>query len=55
MMAPAISFMYLSSTVAVTIGLPLGNAVMQTGLRGSLTGRLRGMGLIGEEVSKVST
>ncbi len=43
-LAPAISFMYLSSTLAVTLGLPLGNAVMQTVLRRTLRARLLGLG-----------
>lgn len=43
-LAPAISFMYLSSTLAVTLGLPLSNAVMQAVLRRTLRGRLLGLG-----------
>ncbi|KAL2264168.1 hypothetical protein VTK26DRAFT_1286 [Humicola hyalothermophila] len=53
LLAPAISFMYLSSTVAITIGLPLANAVMQTGLRAGLSGRLVRLGLGADEVSKI--
>ncbi|KAK3904695.1 major facilitator superfamily domain-containing protein [Staphylotrichum tortipilum] len=52
-LAPAISFMYLSSTLAVTVGLPLSNAVMQTVLRRTLRERLFGLGLGGEEVGKI--
>ena len=36
--------MYLSSTLAVTLGLPLSNAVMQAVLRRTLRGRLLGLG-----------
>ena len=36
--------MYLSSTLAVTLGLPLSNAVMQTVLRRTLRSRLLGLG-----------
>ena len=53
-MAPAISFMYLSTTLGVTAGLPVINAVLQTALRSSLGWRLPALGLEGEEVRKVS-
>lgn len=52
-LAPAISFMYLTSTVALTIGLPLSNAVMQAVLRRALKGRLLGLGVGAGEVVKV--
>ncbi|KAK4038051.1 major facilitator superfamily domain-containing protein [Parachaetomium inaequale] len=52
-LAPAISFMYLTSTVALTIGVPLSNAVMQSVLRRSLAGRLFALGVGGEEVKKI--
>ncbi|KAK3291893.1 major facilitator superfamily domain-containing protein [Chaetomium fimeti] len=52
-LAPAISFMYLISTVALTIGLPLSNAVMQTVLRRVLRGRLLGLGVGAGEVAKI--
>jgi hypothetical protein len=45
--------MYLTSTVALTIGLPLSNAVMQAVLRRALEGRLLGLGVGAEEVVKV--
>jgi hypothetical protein len=47
--------MYLTSTVALTIGLPLSNAVMQSVLRRSLAGRLFALGVGREEVAKVRT
>jgi predicted MFS family arabinose efflux permease len=53
-MAPAISFMYLSSAIAVTIGMPVSNAVMQTALRWSLNTRLPALGLGSEEIRKVT-
>jgi hypothetical protein len=54
-MAPAVSFMYLSSTVALTIGLPLSNVVLHTVLRKGLGRRLPalGLGLQDEEVQRV--
>ncbi|EGS19311.1 uncharacterized protein CTHT_0047650 [Thermochaetoides thermophila DSM 1495] len=52
-MAPAISFMYLSSTLGVTAGLPVINAVLQTALRRSLGWRLPALGLGGEEARKI--
>ena len=53
--APAISFMYLTSTIAVTVGLPAANAVMLTVLRRSLGARLPALGLARDEVRKVRT
>jgi hypothetical protein len=53
-LAPAISFMYLSTTIAVTLGLALSNAVLQTFLRRSLWGRLVALGLGGDEIQPVS-
>ncbi|KAH6847089.1 major facilitator superfamily domain-containing protein [Chaetomium sp. MPI-CAGE-AT-0009] len=52
-LAPAISFMYLTSTVALTIGVPLSNAVMQAVLRRVLRGRLLALGVGGAEVVKI--
>ncbi|KAK4142884.1 major facilitator superfamily domain-containing protein [Dichotomopilus funicola] len=52
-LAPAISFMYLTTTVALTIGLPLSDTVMRGVLRRGLRGRLVGLGLGGEEVGKI--
>lgn len=52
-LAPAISFMYLTTTVALTIGLPLSDAVMRGVLRRVLEGRLIGLGLGVGEVRKV--
>jgi hypothetical protein len=54
-LAPAISFMYLTSTIGLTIGVPLANAVTQTVLRRRLGKRLLVLGLKSEEVRKVST
>ena len=45
--------MYLTSTVALTIGLPLANAVMQAVLRRALRGRLLGLGVGAGEVVMV--
>lgn len=45
--------MYLTSTVALTIGLPLSNAVMQAVLRRVLEGRLLGLGVEVGEVFRV--
>jgi hypothetical protein len=47
--------MYLSSTIAVTLGLELSNAVLQTFLRRSLWGRLIALGLGGDEIQRVSS
>ncbi|KAK5659228.1 hypothetical protein OQA88_1319 [Cercophora sp. LCS_1] len=52
-LAPAISFMYLSTTVWLTIGLPISNAAMQGALRKGLTARLLGLGLGGAEVQEI--
>jgi hypothetical protein len=46
--------MYLSSTLAVTLGLPLSGAVMQGVLRGSLRARLVALGVGGDEIGRVS-
>lgn len=54
-MAPAISFMYLSSAIAATIGMPVSYAVMQAGLRRSLNGRLPALGLGPDEGQRVIT
>lgn len=52
-LAPAISFMYLSSTLSLTVGLPLSNSVMQTVLRRTLRARLLDLGMGVGEISKV--
>lgn len=52
-MAPAVSFLYLTSTVWTTIGLPLSNTVMQTALKWSLNDRLSSLGLAPWEAQKV--
>ncbi|KAK4246514.1 major facilitator superfamily domain-containing protein [Corynascus novoguineensis] len=52
-LAPAISFMYLTTTVAITLGVPLSNAVLQAALRRSLAGRLLGLGFAGDEIAKI--
>ncbi|KAL2137841.1 hypothetical protein VTI28DRAFT_8005 [Corynascus sepedonium] len=52
-LAPAISFMYLTTTVAITLGVPLSNAVLQGALRRSLTKRLLGLGFAGDEIAKI--
>ncbi|KAK4241185.1 major facilitator superfamily domain-containing protein [Achaetomium macrosporum] len=52
-LAPAISFMYLTSTIGLTIGVPIANAVTQTVLRQSLGRRLPMLGLKGDEVRKI--
>ncbi|KAK3689680.1 major facilitator superfamily domain-containing protein [Podospora appendiculata] len=52
-MAPAISFMYLSTTVFITIGLPLSNAIMHAPLRWGLQSRLLALGLSGAEIQKI--
>ncbi|AEO67840.1 uncharacterized protein THITE_2116958, partial [Thermothielavioides terrestris NRRL 8126] len=51
--APAISFMYLTTTIAVTLGLPVANAVMQAALRRSLGARLPALGLAPDEVRRI--
>ena len=45
--------MYLSSTLSVTVGLPLSNAVMQTVLRRTLRAKLLDLGMGVAEVAKV--
>lgn len=52
-MAPAVSFMYLSSTVALTVGVPISNAVTQAVVRRSLGRRLPALGLGAAEVREV--
>ncbi|KAK3346162.1 major facilitator superfamily domain-containing protein [Lasiosphaeria hispida] len=52
-MAPAISFMYLSTTVFMTIGLPISSAAMQSALRSSLEARLVRLGLDSVEVQQI--
>ncbi|KAK3305409.1 major facilitator superfamily domain-containing protein [Chaetomium strumarium] len=52
-LAPAISFMYLTGTIGLTIGVPLANAVTQTVLRRRLGKRLLALGLRGQEVRKI--
>ncbi|KAM7211592.1 Major facilitator superfamily domain containing protein [Rhypophila decipiens] len=52
-MAPAVSFMYLTTTVWTTIGLPLSNTVMQTALKWSLSDRLLDLGFGAAEVQKI--
>ncbi|KAK3320358.1 major facilitator superfamily domain-containing protein [Cercophora scortea] len=52
-MAPAISFMYLSTTVFITIGLPLSNAIMHAPLRWGLQNRLLALGMSGAEIRKI--
>ncbi|KAL1835490.1 hypothetical protein VTJ49DRAFT_6627 [Mycothermus thermophilus] len=52
-LAPAISFMYLSSTLAVTLGLPIVNAVLQASLESSLARRLVALGLGSGEVAEI--
>lgn len=54
-MAPATSFMYLSTTVWITIGLPISNAAMQAALRSGLQTRLLGLGLGSKDILKVGT
>ncbi|KAK0610573.1 major facilitator superfamily domain-containing protein [Bombardia bombarda] len=51
--APAISFMYLSTGVWYTMGLAVSNAIMQTNLRWGLARRLLELGLSTEEIQKV--
>lgn len=51
--APATAFMYLSTTVWMTIGLPVSNAAMQMSLRAGLERRLLGLGLEGAEIQQV--
>jgi hypothetical protein len=45
--------MYLSSTLSITLGLPLINAVLQTTLQQSLVKRLVALGLGAGDVAKV--
>ncbi|KAL2179355.1 major facilitator superfamily domain-containing protein [Thermothelomyces heterothallicus CBS 202.75] len=52
-LAPAISFMYLTTTIAITLGVPLSNAVMQSALRRSLWRRLIALRLGGDEIAKI--
>ncbi|KAM7184561.1 Major facilitator superfamily domain containing protein [Naviculisporaceae sp. PSN 640] len=52
-MAPAVSFMYLTTTVWTTIGLPLSNTIMQTALRWTLRERLLDIGLETAEIQKI--
>lgn len=51
--APSISFMYLSSTIALTMGLSVSNAVMKAALRRTLFNRLAGLGFGAVEIAKV--
>jgi hypothetical protein len=46
--------MYLSTSVGVTLGLPLSGAVLQEVLRGSLRARLVALGVGGDEIKRVS-
>ncbi|KAK3367517.1 major facilitator superfamily-domain-containing protein [Podospora didyma] len=52
-MAPAIAFMYLSSTVCFTIGLAVVNAVLQSTLRAYLESRLLVLGLSAFEIQRI--
>jgi len=52
--APATAFMYLSTTVCMTIGLPFSNAIMQASLRAGLERRLLGLGFDGVVIQQVS-
>ncbi|KAL2163608.1 hypothetical protein VTH06DRAFT_5666 [Thermothelomyces fergusii] len=52
-LAPAISFMYLTTTVAITLGVPLSNAVMQGALRRSLWRKLLALGVAGTEIAEI--
>ncbi|KAK1753398.1 major facilitator superfamily domain-containing protein [Echria macrotheca] len=52
-LAPAVSFMYLSTTVWMTIGLPVSNAVMGVSLRRTLEARLVGLGLGRPEILQI--
>ncbi|KAK4201707.1 putative multidrug resistance protein [Triangularia verruculosa] len=51
--APSISFMYLSSTIALTMGLSVSNAVMQAALRRSLFNRLSELGFGAVEIARI--
>ncbi|KAK3321999.1 major facilitator superfamily domain-containing protein [Apodospora peruviana] len=52
-MAPAISFMYLTTTVWLTIGLPVSNSIMQTALRWTLQSRLLALGFGATEIQQI--
>ncbi|KAK0648884.1 major facilitator superfamily domain-containing protein [Cercophora newfieldiana] len=52
-MAPAVSFMYLSTTVWITIGLPVSSAAMQASLRSTLQTRLLKLGLSGKDMHMI--
>ncbi|KAK3989764.1 major facilitator superfamily domain-containing protein [Cladorrhinum sp. PSN332] len=52
-MAPAVSFMYLSSTIALTMGLSVSSAVEGVTLRWMLGHKLAGLGLGAEEIQKI--
>ncbi|KAK3361991.1 major facilitator superfamily domain-containing protein [Lasiosphaeria ovina] len=52
-MAPAVAFMYLSSTVWFMVGLAATNAVLQTALRRSLLRRLLAIGLDHAAIQKI--
>lgn len=52
-LAPAISFMYLSTTIFLTIGLPISNAAMQSALIKSLTSRLLELDLTPDALHEV--
>jgi MFS family permease len=52
-MAPAISFMYLSTTIWITIGLPISSAAMQASLRSTLQTRLMNLGLSGKALQTI--
>ncbi|KAK0713926.1 major facilitator superfamily domain-containing protein [Lasiosphaeria miniovina] len=52
-MAPAVAFMYLSSTVWFMVGLAATNAVLQTTLRRSLLRRLLAIGLDHAAIQKI--
>ncbi|KAK0750096.1 major facilitator superfamily domain-containing protein [Schizothecium vesticola] len=54
-MSPAVSFMYLSGTVSITIGLALSNAAMQSTLHRTLLARLIALGLDPAAVQKILT
>ncbi|KAL2151481.1 hypothetical protein VTH82DRAFT_6579 [Thermothelomyces myriococcoides] len=52
-LAPAISFMYLTTTLGIMLGVPLSNAVMQSALRRSLWSRLLGLGIGRDKIAKI--
>ncbi|KAK1833433.1 major facilitator superfamily-domain-containing protein [Podospora conica] len=54
-MSPAVSFMYLSGTVSITIGLAVSNAAMQSTLRRTLLARLVALGLGDGAVQEILT